>query len=150
MTPTDQQRIEQIRERWNATSNLTDIPFLISQIEQLDAQLDEAKKREAALVACVQAHHRWHGSYDDYGGYSDSELCNMTESVLVGQPALDFIHRSKADKLAKALERARQLASVAQDWDLVKVEIDGELETCLNLEKEFKQALDELNGKAME
>ena len=46
-----------------------------------------------------------------------------------------------APKLYEALNKAKQLASIATDWNLTEVEIDGEMVSVYDLLREFKAAL---------
>ena len=45
------------------------------------------------------------------------------------------------DAMEAAMEKARQLANIATDWNLDEVEIDGEMVSTYNLRDEFDAAL---------
>jgi len=49
--------------------------------------------------------------------------------------------RQQLDDLLEACEKAEQLASVAIDWDLTRVEIDGEMVSVYSLWREFQAAI---------
>lgn len=51
-----------------------------------------------------------------------------------------------APELLEALRKAVQLASIASDWNLDEVEIDGEMVATLDLWSEFKECVDRATG----
>ena len=49
--------------------------------------------------------------------------------------------QAENEKMKDLVRKARQLADIAEDWNLDEVEIDGEMVEIYNLREEFKQAL---------
>lgn len=49
--------------------------------------------------------------------------------------------REAAPQMHEALNKAKQLASIATDWNLTEVEIDGEMVSVYDLLREFKAVL---------
>lgn len=49
--------------------------------------------------------------------------------------------KGQVEQVARMLEHAIQLASVAEDWNLSEVEIDGRMVKTYSLEEQFKEAL---------
>ena len=49
--------------------------------------------------------------------------------------------RKAADAMYEAVRKARQLASIATDWNLSEAEIDGEMVSVYDLLREFKAVL---------
>jgi len=55
------------------------------QNDRLKAENKAQEKRIAELKAAVLANHEWHKTYDEHGGYEDSEMFNINTSALSAQ-----------------------------------------------------------------
>ena len=58
--------------------------------------------------------------------------------------------RAAAEELYEAVRKARQLASIATDWNLSEAEIDGEMVSVYDLLREFEAAVALADGNGEE
>lgn len=51
-----------------------------------DAQTEQIRNEIQRLRAAVLANHEWHQRTDDYGGYPESEICEINTAALAAEP----------------------------------------------------------------
>ena len=67
--------------------------------------------------------------------HSDSNECNRVTALVLG-----------SENALEALEKAEQLASIASDWNLDEVEIDGEMMNIHDVKDIFTKAINKLKS----
>ena len=87
------------------------------ECESLRQQLAASQAREVQLREAVRQNHEWHNNYDEYGGYPESELCEVNTEAL----ALPQDTTALGAMIAKAGEVMRERCS-----DSAQTEMDGQ------------------------